>query len=848
MKRQSIIKLLFKGAVLASGLSMSVAGLLPALVYAEPVIVANAATSDPAGQRKIFYDSTFGRYWIFYRNSAGNAMYKTFDGANLTATERSVFVNDTSGLVSVWYNSTTHIVFAVSGVSANLGPMYVRAGHIPDACAGSATPNTDCAIDWGTELTVAPSYTAGCFGTTQTNGRVYTSGAYPAGGYPMGSSIAQSLDGKLITAAASKRNSTTLSWGVIGQYGISVNTSDLTKISLSGGTIYTSCYNNTDSGSAGLSEVFVSVVPVADVTTSGVVAFRDANSTTGNAPAMAISKVPGNMNSTSGRVVTNERSYNVTSNNVGTNAAATAGTGPEGNGWSMAVAGSSVVVHAAYVSGDTTNSGDLMYLRRTAGGTTTNPGTWTTPFVVDASGTNPGGARIRFPSVVYVKVDGTSANDRVYVFYQDINGGISYVNGPTGTTDSSLWDAPVQLVESGNHPQVPAYAESPYPMAILYEGDAGLSLDLVPISPYDPPNPAGAVISTTPTTAPYTTNTYTLRLANPTSSRGSYLRYPDTSAGAVPVATILLNGAAQSFVTAGNVSVVGTPYVTYRYDTIDIPITLTPGAGFSSGPYDIKITNADGRTATFEGAFSIPEPQVNVVSDVDPADGFTSGSGFSDNSATSSLYRNITITGKGFMEWNSSGTVCARIDKNPDELLSGVTVSTCGSVTALSPNAGNSSFTAKLKISTNAAAGVYYVRVINPTLQEGFYGSPDTTFYLTLTTAVITAPALGNGLTQNNGLNLATTGFTLIKGGQSLWPDSGQAYSDAATYATQLKLKRIYDGYYWNGDSSVREFQAAGSFASEEKYWFSTKSSGTWIYNADDTTKWGISPSPTTNS
>ncbi|HAH31732.1 MAG TPA: hypothetical protein DCL44_05395, partial [Elusimicrobia bacterium] len=833
-------------------LAVFFAGLLASTALAEPILVTSGATSDPAGQRKIFYDATFGRYWLFYRTATGDAAYKTFDGANVSSTQQSIFLNDTSGLVSIWYDPLKHIVYAISGVKVTGTAFYVVAGHIPDACAGTSNPNVDCKIKWGTELSLTPVQ-ANCWGG---NKDAYTAGSYPAATYPMGGSIAQSQDEKLIAAVGAKHATAgTLNWGTIGQYGITPNTSNLENITLTAGTVFASCFAALDSGSGGVSEVFASVVPVGDMTTTGIVAFRDSNDGTNtNAPAMAASKVPGtSLPAKSAYNATVERAYNVSTNNVGTNAAATAGTGPEGNGWSMAIASSdsvklsTVVVHAAYVSGDATNSGDLMYVRRSTGPGSTATGTWGTPFLLDGSGTNPGGTRIRFPSIVYVRVDGTSANDRVYVFYVDATGGISYMGGPTATTSSATWSGPTQLVTAGNHPQVPAYAESPYPMTLLYEGDAGLSVELVPISPYAEPKMAWVQITTNPTSAPYSTNQYTLRLTS--TNAAGFLNYPDGDPNGVPVATILKGGNEQSYITAGKVSLVGASYAANRYSAIDIPITLHPGAGFDAGPYDIKITNVDGRSSTTVNAFTIPVPQVSSVTDPQ-GDNFTSGAGFPVNSATGSTYRNITVVGKGFMNWNftsGTGTVCAAIDSPPGSRVDGVTVSTCTNITAQSPELGNSTFTAKLKISTAAAAGVYYVRVINPTLQEGFYGSPSTTFYLTLTTASINYPSTTDGLKQIDELNWGTTGFNLINGGQTLWPNDGQAYSDTTTYTTQLKIERVYDGYYFNGADTVRDFRAPTSFTSEEKYWFSIKSSGTWFYNADDTTKWGNNPTPSNN-
>ena len=60
------------------------------------------------------------------------------------------------------------------------------------------------------------------------------------------------------------------------------------------------------------------------------------------------------------------------------------------------------------------------------------------------------------------------------------------------------------------------------------------------------------------------------------------------------------------------------------------------------------------------------------------------------------------------------------------------------------------------------------------------------------------------------------TGFLQVNGGSGFSPQAGQALTNGTSnYATQLRLRRVSDGAYWNdGD---QQFQPSNFFTDETK-------------------------------
>ncbi|MDE1977433.1 MAG: hypothetical protein KGI84_09290, partial [Elusimicrobia bacterium] len=157
-------------------------------------------------------------------------------------------------------------------------------------------------------------------------------------------------------------------------------------------------------------------------------------------------------------------------------------------------------VHAAYVDG----SGALVYRERTG------YGTWSGATTIDACGGSvsaPCGA----PSVTYVN----GAAPELFVVYESSYDSLNYASCPlttqtncqTGTnwTITHDWQNPLG---GDTYPSAPRSVDAPYPIPVIWDGAGGVTFDRIIDSTL--PGPAVASISSSPATAPYSTNAYDL--------------------------------------------------------------------------------------------------------------------------------------------------------------------------------------------------------------------------------------------------------------------------------------------------------------------------------------------------
>ncbi|HAZ07557.1 MAG TPA: hypothetical protein DCZ01_03300, partial [Elusimicrobia bacterium] len=410
------------------------------------------------------------------------------------------------------------------------------------------------------------------------------------------------------------------------------------------------------------------------------------------------------------------------------------------------------------------------------------------------------------------------STDTIYIAMVDANGDLFAYSAATSALAAADWSFIYENLSGAADKVSLAYSVTkPAPLPLVYGNSGSVYFDWLITSTVAAPSLFGIAIASSPNTAPYTTGTYDLQITG----GSGFLDLTPFNLGKTR-AKILLNGADQT-----NISVTGTTLLTPT--SLNISVKINPPIPNSGGPFDIQVINPDGQSYTLSKAFGISAPSVTVISDPDPSDGKTSGAGFQDNTGASQFYRTLTIYGSQFMDWGSTNTTTLQF-LNGGVPLNTVTVAT---VTAFTPGSAAGTLKASLKISTAAVpGGPFEISLKNPTGQTASLLSEPNTFYITIATASILYPVLGNGLAAQayDPLRPMTTGFSIIQGGMYFGPKNDQAFSDGqASTSTQIKIKRA-DGAIWNGDPTIKAFQTSSFFNDEEAYFSATNSSDPWSY------------------
>ncbi|MEK7784630.1 MAG: hypothetical protein AAB658_04265, partial [Chloroflexota bacterium] len=397
------------------------------------------------------------------------------------------------------------------------------------------------------------------------------------------------------------------------------------------------------------------------------------------------------------------------------------------------------------------------------------------------------------------------STDTVYIAMVNTDGDVFAYSASTSATVTGDWTKVYHNEAGGaSHVSFAYEVTKPAPLPLVYGNANTAFFDWVITSTGAAPSLAGITITSSPVTAPYTTKTYTLQITN-----GSGFADMSNFDLGTTRAQILINGGVQS-----EISVLDTQYVSMT--AINISVQINPPISNAGGPYDIRVINTDGQSYTLDNAFSIAAPRMTMISDPDSSDGKTSGAGFQENTGSALSYRTLTIRGSQFMDWGGTNTTTLEFF-NAGVQINSVVVST---VTDFAPGAAAGTLKAHLKISTSAAAGgPFDIRLKNPTGQFVSLLSEPNTFYITIATAGITYPAIGSGLQAQAGdpLRSMTTGFSLVAGSMYFTPRVGQAASDGqASTGTQIKIRRVSDGYIWNPLDAA--FQPTNFFTDEEAY------------------------------
>ncbi|HBB67068.1 MAG TPA: hypothetical protein DCZ93_07175, partial [Elusimicrobia bacterium] len=336
------------------------------------------------------------------------------------------------------------------------------------------------------------------------------------------------------------------------------------------------------------------------------------------------------------------------------------------------------------------------------------------------------------------------AVDKVFVGYVSDLGDVYVSSAPTNAAATADWKlAYSDIGAEATKISLPYSVYQPYPLPFTYYAGGSVVFDWAITSDYPPPSLASVAITSSPATAPYTTDSYDIVLKN----SSGFLKLSEAEK---------VRGKVMVLGNEQNDIVVGTS--TY-HSTSSMTISVRVAPPITGGPYDLKIVNPDGQFTLASNYLYIPAPSLNILSDPDPADGKISGAGFPNNTATDLNYRTLQVNGAGFMKWSSANMSTLEF-LSGGSAVSGVTVST---VTNIAAGQGAGSFSANLKISTSASVSYtpYDVRIVNPSGQYSL--QKDATFYVTIATVAVSYPSL----------NGDTTGFTQVKGGMWLNPQFG---------------------------------------------------------------------------
>ncbi|HVA67437.1 MAG TPA: hypothetical protein VNK24_11020, partial [Elusimicrobiota bacterium] len=482
-------------------------------------------------------------------------------------------------------------------------------------------------------------------------------------------------------------------------------------------------------------------------------------------------------------------------------------------------------VHAAYIDG----AGGVDYRERTG------YNSWSGAAVIDACGGSvsaPCGA----PSITYVN----AATPELFIVYQSSYDSLNYAScpltTPTNCQTNTNWSIVANWRDSGGgdtYPSAPRSVDSPYPIPVIWNGASGVTFDEIIDSTL--PGPAVASISSSPATAPYSTNAYDLLIYD--GGGGTYFKL-----GALNSSVQILDGSGNP---QTDITVTSTTFV----DADDLRASIVVhGVTVPGGVYDLQVSNPDGQVKLVPGALTIPPPVLSGVFMV----GRSSGSagvepGVPDcasNSYPGSLIpcrptAQLVVTGANFENWPGAGKAAS--------------VAIAAGVSVASVTYGSTwQFTANLNVSTAAAQGVYGVTVVNADGQAS--AAISSTFTVTLPTATITypspdsgigagnfspgwenvayAPPAGGGLIANNLNGYVVdydTSVAQIQGAASYLPAAGQT----GLSISQVKIERLSGvgaGDFWN--DALQGFQSPTSFSApaSESEWIGAGAGSPWSY------------------
>ncbi|MEK7390075.1 MAG: hypothetical protein AAB036_10295, partial [Elusimicrobiota bacterium] len=748
----------------------------------ERIITTSGQTRYP-NTRHIAYQASCDAYWFFYTRF-GAIYYSAYSSSGTFMASGTAFDPDPSisGYGSIWHQEGDNQIYVMGAPAADGGAISLRRGTLlnaADVCDGSIT--------WGVTQTRSPAVNLGG-GPGQT-----LSGA--TGG------ITRRVDGLLATVAGGLRTTAARN-GFEGVLGMSVTGTneihDTDGTAVANGSANNGTYAN---------QTLAGVIPLG--TNQVLISYRDGGA---SAPNLVIDRY-------AAAVRTNERTADAMRATTLT---------ADGDGFSLTKGTGTESAHIVYID----SVGDLRYMRR--GGTAGAP-VYFGPITLDNRN-----ALFTNPSIAYVSSGTAGGNDLIVIVYSSATGSnaqLNYIIGnasatttPTPGVSDSSWTFvtgwKISNTVNYDYPVAIATATSPSPVAVIYEGPNGsVRYDVIPISTYPAINISGAnvVISSVPNTAPYTASTYDLIITTSAGAAIGFQWIPELRSPS-PIATLLnANGTLAT-------ELVVSSFTYLDQATGRITVRVVPGANFNGGPYDLVVINADGRESRRVGALSIPKPTLTQVTVPEVGVSSNSGAGFPNNSATTNMYRNVTLRGTGFMNWYGQGGAASTLrlytSTGPTgALISAVSVST---VDIVSVGGGVSVITTRLKISTSApAGGPYAVQVLNPTLSSNTLSNP-ATFFITIATSGVTWP-----VADANG---NATYFSSVTGNMWFTPQVlGASYADPAVLyngspymSTQLRIKRVSDGYYWR-PAPNNFFDAPTNFTEEDKF-FALTATNSWTY------------------
>ncbi|MFC1522365.1 hypothetical protein ACFL6Y_08135, partial [Elusimicrobiota bacterium] len=458
-------------------------------------------------------------------------------------------------------------------------------------------------------------------------------------------------------------------------------------------------------------------------------------------------------------------------------------------------------------------NGDLAFHRRTGDGTWEAEGDADDPIEIDSNGEV--AAPFKYPSIAYVRETHPSYCDMVYIIYTSTQGdSLYYAYGPATATAAGEftivkdWNTDATSV---GYPNTVVNVISPYPLPVLYEAGSPplLKLDFIPVSQYVAPGVSSVTVI--PDQAWLTQQTFDILIQG-----NDFLQL---SGSVNPAVSIMLNETESQ----DAINVVPDSVVFHTASSMTATLQLDPDTASSAAAYDVKVVNPDSKYDIKLDTINIPAPAYTAFIDEDGDK--SSGGIFFNNPGTDTceLYtpgetycvtRDITVNGSNFQYWADTRAVTLDLGD------SGVYVSTISNWTT-------SSFTARLKISTQATVGSHDIRVVNADGQTT--GWETSTFTVTEPLQGYIYPLSGyvTGFSQING----TAGMDVDPlGGDGSDDNPFPALIDGTTQQdTQLSIECDAgcggdNGEFWTGSG----WQVA---ANEEAKWFSiTGSTHPWIY------------------
>ncbi len=635
--------------LLAAALACSIFAPRPASTQ-ELLNVTSAGDVSWPTSRHVFYDPGLGRVYVFYSQPYGIA-YRNYNF--ISWSNESVAISTGAALSLDPAGATnTNTMYSSLYYDQASSSVYVIASD-PNVLLETNNPYNSVFLIKGT-INADGSIGPWSIAQRSISGTIGSGGGHGTGECAPGMSVsitymkgaanpiswscdAQAING---TGCGNPSNGT----DNLGQYGLTA--------SLSGGTVYSPSVNdgNKCQNTAPASKNYGEIVPVNDTVGGKTYDFELVQ----KHPAFDNFALQALSYEYSGAY--NTRELNNTGA-TGTQPLATHSMAPQPDDVSSLIA-------MGYID----STGELGYKERTA------YNTWSAETVVDAcagSITTPCGN----PSAVYVQ--GAPTIDMAYTIYLSSYGAVNYSSGSIDSGATFPFTVTPNWQSSANGdsvPQVPAYVNYGDPIPVVWDNSSGgVDFEFIPTDNAAPPTITA--ISSSPATAPFSVNAYDLVITGT-----GFLQY--SAARSVQTA-ILLGGSAQTGIT-----VTSTTFVSATQIRASIVINSNGGS-----PYDILVTNPDGRTALDSGALALPLPVVSsVVED-------------STNHHLTSPKYDLVIGGSGFEDWTSPGPASVTLLKGglPQTEIS-VTSTTYSSQTQLR---------ASIVLKPPISGGPYDVKVTN---------------------------------------------------------------------------------------------------------------------------------------